>query len=152
MGQLEMIKRYNGLEVPASYFDAAMERLRNQFLNIALESVLHPISDEVQKVVKEQQVAADKAISQKKEIEKPAKKKVDVQPKSKPEKEQPAEKIPERLILNDMEFCRIPAGPFLMGSDDNDAEDNEKPQHTVDIPYDYWMARFPVTNEQYKEL
>ena len=26
--------------------------------------------------------------------------------------------------------------------------DDEK-LHAVDIPYDYWMARFPVTNEQY---
>jgi formylglycine-generating enzyme required for sulfatase activity len=25
----------------------------------------------------------------------------------------------------------------------------ETPQHTVNIPHDYWMARFPVTNEQY---
>ena len=27
--------------------------------------------------------------------------------------------------------------------------DDQKPRHTVDIPYDYWMARFPVTNELY---
>ncbi len=58
---------------------------------------------------------------------------------------------PDRLTLAGMEFCRIPAGKFLMGSADSDktARDNEKPQHTVDIPYDYWLARFPVTNEQY---
>ncbi len=48
---------------------------------------------------------------------------------------------------NGMEFMRVPAGKFLMGS--NIGADNQKPQHTVDIPYDYWMARFPVTNEQY---
>lgn len=50
-----------------------------------------------------------------------------------------------------IEFVKIPAGPFLMGSKDDNAlaEYNEKPQHTVNIPYDYWMARFPVTNEQY---
>ncbi len=38
-----------------------------------------------------------------------------------------------------------------MGSrDDNPlASNDEKPQHTVDISYDYWMARFPITNEQY---
>jgi len=50
-------------------------------------------------------------------------------------------------ILGGMEFMRVPAGNFLMGSDNG--RDNEKPQHTLDIPYDYWMARFPVTNEQY---
>jgi formylglycine-generating enzyme required for sulfatase activity len=49
---------------------------------------------------------------------------------------------PSKITLsNGMEFMRVPAGRFLMGE--------EKEQHTVDIPYDYWMARFPVTNEQY---
>jgi formylglycine-generating enzyme required for sulfatase activity len=54
-------------------------------------------------------------------------------------------------ILGGMEFMRVPAGKFLMGSknDNKLAYDNEKPQHSVDIPYDYWMARFPVTNELY---
>jgi len=54
-------------------------------------------------------------------------------------------------ILGGMEFMRVPAGRFLMGSkkDDIPAYDDEKSQHSVDIPYDYWMARFPVTNEQY---
>jgi formylglycine-generating enzyme required for sulfatase activity len=58
----------------------------------------------------------------------------------------------DKLILsNGMEFMRVPAGGFLMGSnDDNEfASDNEKPQKILDISYDYWMARFPVTNEQY---
>jgi formylglycine-generating enzyme required for sulfatase activity len=31
------------------------------------------------------------------------------------------------------------------------ADDDEKPQHIVDIPYDYWMARFLITNSQYAE-
>jgi formylglycine-generating enzyme required for sulfatase activity len=50
-----------------------------------------------------------------------------------------------------MEFVRIPAGKFLMGSKDDNklASDDEKPQHTVEIPYDYWLARYPVTNEQF---
>jgi formylglycine-generating enzyme required for sulfatase activity len=46
-----------------------------------------------------------------------------------------------------MEFMRVPAGKFLMG--DQWAETMKYPKHTVDIPYDYWMARFPVTNELY---
>lgn len=54
-------------------------------------------------------------------------------------------------LSNSMEFVRIPAGKFLMGSIKSNklAYDDEKPQHTVDIPYDYWMGRFPVTNELY---
>ena len=61
---------------------------------------------------------------------------------------------PDRLTLsNGMEFCRVPAGSFLMGSaaDDKNAYDDEKPQHQVETPYDYWMARFPVTNANYAE-
>jgi formylglycine-generating enzyme required for sulfatase activity len=53
----------------------------------------------------------------------------------------------EITLSNGMEFIRVPAGKFIMGSD-NDSND-EKPQHTVDIPYDYWMARYPLTNELY---
>jgi toxoflavin biosynthesis protein ToxD len=49
-------------------------------------------------------------------------------------------------LPNGMEFMCVPAGKFLMG---NDKYKNEKPQHTVDIPYNYWMARFPVTNDLY---
>jgi len=46
-----------------------------------------------------------------------------------------------------IEFVRVPAGKFLIGSEIGDS--SEKPQHSVDVPYDYWMARFPVTNELY---
>jgi formylglycine-generating enzyme required for sulfatase activity len=47
----------------------------------------------------------------------------------------------------------VPAGKFVMGSkyDNELASDNEKPQHTVDINYDYWMAKFILTNERYAE-
>jgi formylglycine-generating enzyme required for sulfatase activity len=48
-------------------------------------------------------------------------------------------------LSNGMEFMCVPAGKFLMGSDNH--TDYEKPQHTADIPYDYWMARYPITNE-----
>jgi formylglycine-generating enzyme required for sulfatase activity len=47
----------------------------------------------------------------------------------------------------------VPAGPFLMGSadDDPDADDREKPQHDVDLP-GYYIGRYPVTNEAYAEF
>ncbi len=53
-----------------------------------------------------------------------------------------------------MEFVRIPAGKFLMGSKDDNrlAQENEKPQHSAEIPYDYWLARYPVTNEQFAKF
>jgi formylglycine-generating enzyme required for sulfatase activity len=54
-------------------------------------------------------------------------------------------------VWGGMEFVRVPAGKFLMGSKDDNkwAWDDEKPQHAVEIPYDYWMARYPVTNDQF---
>ena len=54
---------------------------------------------------------------------------------------------PNKITLsNGMEFMRVPAGKFFMGSK---SWDRAKPQHIVDIPYDYWMARFPVINALY---
>jgi len=43
-GTLEPLKRYNALEVPASYFAEAMQRLRERYLNVPLDAVLHPLS------------------------------------------------------------------------------------------------------------
>lgn len=59
-----------------------------------------------------------------------------------------------RLVIGGLEFLRIPRGKFVMGSkDDNElAVDDEKPQHTVELTYDYWMSKFTLTNEQYAEF
>lgn len=67
--------------------------------------------------------------------------------------EKPAEPS-SRLTLAGIEFCHVPAGKFLMGSKDHDfgAANNEKPQHSVEIPYDYWLARFTVTNAQFEQF
>lgn len=56
-----------------------------------------------------------------------------------------------RRTVGNLEFVRVPKGGFVMGSkDDNElASDREKPQHTVDLTYDYWIAKYPLTNEQY---
>ena len=43
----------------------------------------------------------------------------------------------ERLV-----FCHIPASSFLYG--------NEKKK--IDIPYDYWMGKYPITNAQYQQF
>jgi iron(II)-dependent oxidoreductase len=58
---------------------------------------------------------------------------------------------PNARTWGGVEFVRIPAGAFLMGSTDDNplASEAEKPQHTVAIAYDYWLARYPVTNEQF---
>lgn len=43
-GRLAALKRYSAMSVPAEFFDAAMERLRNTYLNVPLDAVLHPAS------------------------------------------------------------------------------------------------------------
>ena len=50
-----------------------------------------------------------------------------------------------------IEFVRVPQGKFVMGSKDDNALafDDERPQHTVEVPYDYWLGRYPVTNDQF---
>jgi|CXWL01.1.fsa_nt_gi formylglycine-generating enzyme required for sulfatase activity len=54
-------------------------------------------------------------------------------------------------LSNGMEFMRILAGKFWMGSKRNNnwGDKDEYPRHIVDIPFDYWLARYPITNEQF---
>ncbi len=53
--------------------------------------------------------------------------------------------------LPDIVWCEVPAGPFLMGSTDEDgmAYGDEKPQHEYEIEQSYAISRYPVTNAQY---
>ena len=45
----------------------------------------------------------------------------------------------------------IPAGEFQMGSNDSDADDDEKPVHTVHVDA-FYMDIYEVTNAQYKQF
>ena len=65
--------------------------------------------------------------------------------------QRPTSIMSNRVAFGGLDFVLVPAGPFLMGSrEENElADDDEMPQHTVTISYDYWIGRFPVTNEQY---
>jgi len=60
-GELENLKKYNALGIPAEYFEEAMIKLRgDRFLNRPLESVFHPVSEITRQVTEEQKnVAAD---------------------------------------------------------------------------------------------
>lgn len=51
-----------------------------------------------------------------------------------------------------MEFVLIPAGTFTMGSPDADgaAEADERPAHLVTISQPFYLAKFPVTQEQWE--
>ena len=60
-------------------------------------------------------------------------------------------KVVRPFKLFEPEMILIPAGEFLIGSDpsvEEDARDNEQPQHTLYLP-DYYLAKTPVTNAQY---
>jgi len=51
----------------------------------------------------------------------------------------------------ELELIRIPAGPFLMGSDkakDKDADSDETPQHRVELG-EYWIGKTPLTVAQF---
>lgn len=60
----------------------------------------------------------------------------------------------EVLTVDVVELCRVPAGRFIMGSGEGDEEawDDERPQHELDIPYEYWIGRYPVSQAQYREF
>ena len=66
-----------------------------------------------------------------------------IEPKPRQAKSLTYKSTPDKITLsNGLEFMRVPAGKFLMGDE----------KSTVDIPYDYWMARYPVTNAQYNQF
>ena len=68
----------------------------------------------------------------------------------------PTKKVFQTLTLElargvNMLFTCVPGGEFIMGSDpkiDKDASNDELPQHKV-ILSEYWIAKYPVTVEQF---
>ncbi len=66
-GRLAALKRYNALSAPAEYFMEAMDRLRNRYLNVPLDAVLHPASPSAQRVAIEQKAAVERAPTVKEE-------------------------------------------------------------------------------------
>jgi formylglycine-generating enzyme required for sulfatase activity len=66
---------------------------------------------------------------------------------------QPGAESRDRRTWAGMEFVRVPAGRFLMGSKEDNplAGDDEKPQHALELP-ELWIGRTPVTNAQFEEF
>lgn len=60
IGKIALLKKYNGLNVPPDYFNEAMDRLINRFLNTPLDAVLHPLSNKAEKAAEAQKVAISK--------------------------------------------------------------------------------------------
>jgi hypothetical protein len=61
-GKLAALKQYNGLRIPKGYFPAAMERLRDKFLSVSLDTVLHPASLSAQQAAAEQRSKAARVL------------------------------------------------------------------------------------------
>jgi tetratricopeptide (TPR) repeat protein len=59
--KLSLLSKYNGLRVPSEYFYEAMSRLREQFLNLPLSAVLHPVSDFANLATRQQKAIANSA-------------------------------------------------------------------------------------------
>jgi formylglycine-generating enzyme required for sulfatase activity/GTPase SAR1 family protein len=58
----------------------------------------------------------------------------------------------EVMTVDGMEFRKIQAGKFWMGSSDKDnVLGREGSRHEVEIPYEFRMARYPVTVAQFRE-
>ena len=60
---------------------------------------------------------------------------------------------PEVMTVEAMEFRAVPAGPFRMGSEEDDPQgyNFEKPAHDCDLPYEYRIGRYPVTVAQFRQ-
>lgn len=56
------------------------------------------------------------------------------------------------LVPEATAFCYVAKGPFTMGSSEGEGHSDERPQHTVDMSYDYWISRFPVTVAQWQRF
>jgi len=122
-GKLQTLSHYNGLNVHEDYFEAAMEKLCVQFLNIHLDTILHPVSTEVQKMVREEQVAADEAIKQREHEKEP---------------EKPAE---EASIISKVEQTPSPAIPPKSEIKEKPAPEKEQSKPVVSKPVGSGVAR-----------
>jgi uncharacterized protein (TIGR02996 family) len=64
--------------------------------------------------------------------------------------------LPSRLMNSiGMELTLIPAGTFLMGSPENEADryaDLESPRHEVEITRPFYLGIYPVTQRQYEAV
>lgn len=64
--------------------------------------------------------------------------------------------LEQQVVKNSigMELVEIPAGKFLMGSpdEDEDARDDERPQHLVRITKPFLIGRYEVTQAEYEKV
>ncbi|MES9903494.1 MAG: SUMF1/EgtB/PvdO family nonheme iron enzyme [Sedimenticola sp.] len=56
----------------------------------------------------------------------------------------------EIMTVDEMHFCLIPSGTFLHSRNIKEEDHYDIPRTEIDIPYNYWISRFPVTVAQFK--
>jgi len=67
-------------------------------------------------------------------------------------KPEPVPVIPGTITIADLNLALlpVPAGSFMMGSEDGDRD--EKPVHKVTLTKPYWLGKIAVTQAQYEKL
>ncbi|MBN1559837.1 carboxypeptidase regulatory-like domain-containing protein [candidate division KSB1 bacterium] len=55
-GELSALHNYNGVEIHWGYFEAGMQKLVDKYLNKSIDSVIHPLSLDVQQITKLAQI------------------------------------------------------------------------------------------------
>ncbi len=59
-GELAALKAYQALSIPVDYFSESMGRLRERYLNVPLDTALHPVAPaSVRRAAEEQRIAAE---------------------------------------------------------------------------------------------
>jgi TIR domain-containing protein len=53
-----LLKRYNSIEIPANFFNEAIDRLYREYLSVPLDAILHPASARAQQAARNQQTYA----------------------------------------------------------------------------------------------
>lgn len=66
--------------------------------------------------------------------------------------EEQSKDLPKTTVIKGMTCVLIPAGEFNMGSQDESAPDDEKPQHKVKLTKSYYLSETEVTHAQYCEF
>ena len=153
-------------DAAASFKDDVNEQMRRVLREIkpykaglipeVIDRLLHlsapPKAEAVPKVEKAPAEAAEKLLPEVEEIAVKAAREQVLRPKAVRGEAAPA--FAGVQAFGSIEFVKVPKGRFIMGSKDDNkyADSDEKPQHTLDIPYDFYIARFPMTNQQYAEF